>query len=133
MAGNQSEWRFWLTDCQPAASVARQFEGDQAGGIRLAREGYYLPILVEGRAMSHHPPIAGKTLVIEFANDENRQTLMVPIDAEGNAITHSAQRMDGQPLGKTQINDEILVDGRPQRVVAVYITFRMALAADWDE
>lgn len=83
--------------------------------------------------MSHSPQIAGKTLVIEFAGDENRQTLMVPIDSEGNAITHTARRMDGQPLAKTQVNDEILIDGQPQRVVAITVTFRMPLMPGWDE
>lgn len=83
--------------------------------------------------MSPQPQIAGKTLVIKFAGAESRQILMIPLDATGNAITHSAQRQDGRPLITTQVDDEILVDGQPQRVAAIAITFRMPLAPDWDE
>jgi hypothetical protein len=83
--------------------------------------------------MSQQPQSAGKTLVIKFAGAESRQTLMIPIDADGNALTHLARRMDGLPLVATQVNDEILVDGKPLRVTAVAVTFRMPLAPDWEE
>lgn len=81
--------------------------------------------------MSTHIPMhevaAGYTLVIEFAEDGMRQTLMIPIDRDGNALSGSVARADHEPICQTRVDEELLVNGRPQRVVAIAKTLRMRL------
>lgn len=73
---------------------------------------------------------AGYTLVIEFADSGWRRTVMIPIDRDGQALSGSVARPDGKPIGQTQIDEELLVDGARQRVVAIAKTLRMRLTFD---
>lgn len=73
---------------------------------------------------------AGFTLVLEFTEEGMRQTLMVPLDREGRALTDAVVRLDDQPLAQTQIGEELIVNGKRQRVVAVAKTLRMRLTFD---
>jgi hypothetical protein len=79
---------------------------------------------------SMHDVAAGFTLVIEFADEGTRQTLMIPIDREGHAISGSVSRLDDLPLGQTRVDEELIVNGRRQRVVAIAKTLRMRLTFD---
>ena len=79
---------------------------------------------------SMHDVAAGFTLVMEFADEGTRQTLMIPIDREGRALSGSVARLDDLPLGQTRVDDEVIVNGRQQRVVAVAKTLRMRLTFD---
>lgn len=73
---------------------------------------------------------AGFTLILEFADEGARQTVMIPIDREGNAISGELRRLDNKPLGQTQIDEELFVNGKRQRVIAVAKTLRMRLTFD---
>ena len=73
---------------------------------------------------------AGFTLMLEFAEEGVRQTLMIPIDRDGNAISGAVARMDEKPLGQTRVDEELLVNGKRQRVMAVAKTLRMRLTFD---
>ncbi len=72
-----------------------------------------------------HDVAAGFTLVIEFADEGTRQTLMIPIDREGRSLSESITRLDGLPLGQTRVDEEVIVNGKRRRVVAVAKTLRM--------
>lgn len=79
---------------------------------------------------SQHDVATGYTLIIEFSDEGTRQTLMIPIDRDGRAVSGSVARLDDLPLGHTRVDDVLVVDGARHRVVSVAKTLRMRLTFD---